>query len=95
MSKNTTGNTTLTDWAIVAVMADDKIICDDDNPSKTAADWACAVIKVGDQVVGRTFGLPPSVQPKIATTMRLDADVLATFKAIGKVWQTRINQVLR
>lgn len=27
--------------------------------------------------------------------MRLDADVLAIFKAGGKGWQTRINQVLR
>ena len=43
----------------------------------------------------RTVGRPVSDRPKIATTMRVDADVLATFKASGKGWQTRINQVLR
>ncbi|MFA9202968.1 MAG: BrnA antitoxin family protein [Flavobacteriales bacterium] len=36
-----------------------------------------------------------SDRPKVATTIRLDADVLATCKASGKGWQTRISQMLR
>ncbi len=33
--------------------------------------------------------------PKKQVTMRLDADLLAWFKAQGKGYQTRINAVLR
>ena len=98
MSKNTIGAATpvdLTDWARVAAMTDEEIAFDQDNPATTEADWAGAVMKVGDKTVGRTVGRPVSDRPKVATTMRLDADVLATFKAGGKGWQTRINQVLR
>ncbi|MBF0354814.1 MAG: BrnA antitoxin family protein [Alphaproteobacteria bacterium] len=43
----------------------------------------------------RTRGRPKSETPKIATSIRLDADLLAHFKATGTGWQTRINQVLR
>ncbi|MFV3382334.1 MULTISPECIES: BrnA antitoxin family protein [Pseudomonas] len=35
------------------------------------------------------------VPPKQAVTIRLDADVLAWFKAQGSGYQTRINQLLR
>jgi uncharacterized protein (DUF4415 family) len=32
---------------------------------------------------------------KTSTTIRLDAEVLEAFKAMGKGWQTRINNVLK
>ena len=32
---------------------------------------------------------------KVSTTIRIDVDVLAAFKAQGAGWQTRINDVLR
>lgn len=32
---------------------------------------------------------------KVSTTIRLDADVLAWFRATGPGYQTRINEVLR
>jgi len=32
---------------------------------------------------------------KVATTFRLDAEVVEHFKAGGKGWQTRINEALR
>ena len=76
-------------------MTDEEIAFDQDNPATTEADWAGAVMKVGNKTVGRTVGRPVSDRPKVATTMRLDADVLATFKAGGKGRQTRINHVLR
>ncbi len=40
-------------------------------------------------------GRPPKDNPKQATTIRLDADILDAFKAGGKGWQTRINNALR
>lgn len=39
-------------------------------------------------------GLEP-VQRKVQMTIRLDADVLAWFKAQGKGYQTQINSVLK
>jgi uncharacterized protein (DUF4415 family) len=43
----------------------------------------------------RMPGRPLVEKPKVYTGIRLDADVLATFKATGKGWQTRINAALR
>jgi uncharacterized protein (DUF4415 family) len=40
-------------------------------------------------------GRPPLAAPKQTTTIRLDADLLDTFRATGKGWQTRINNALR
>ncbi len=41
-------------------------------------------------------GRPPSDAPlKVPTTLRLDADVIASFRASGKGWQTRINNALK
>ena len=97
MSKNITGKTTQidqTDWARVEAMTDEDIAFDDDNPRTTESDWAGAVMKVGDKVIGQV-GRPKSDNPKIATTVRLDADVLSAFKATGKGWQTRMNAALR
>lgn len=97
MSKNITGKTTQidqTDWAKVAAMTDEDIVLDEENPRTTEADWAGAVMKVGDKVIGRV-GRPISESPKVATTVRLDADVLLAFKATGKGWQTRMNAALR
>lgn len=43
----------------------------------------------------RPVGRPVSDNPKQSTTVRLDAQVLDFFKAGGKGWQTRMNEVLR
>ena len=43
----------------------------------------------------RKPGRPKAVSPKVYTAMRLDADVLAYFKAEGKGWQTRMNEALK
>ena len=32
---------------------------------------------------------------KVLTPLRIDADVLASYKAQGKGWQTRMNEALR
>lgn len=33
--------------------------------------------------------------PKISTTIRFDPEVITAFRATGKGWQTRMNDVLR
>ena len=34
-------------------------------------------------------------EPKVFTAIRLDADLLAAYKATGKGWQSRVNVALR
>ena len=42
------------------------------------------------------IGRPKSTGPlKVPTTIRFDADVLATLKSTGKGWQTRVNEAVR
>lgn len=48
-----------------------------------------------EMLTKRKPGRPKSVSPKVYTAMRLDADVLAYFKAEGKGWQTRVNEALK
>lgn len=45
--------------------------------------------------IQRSRGRPPVVQPKQVVSIRLDPDVIAKFKATGKGWQSRINEVLK
>ena len=45
--------------------------------------------------IKRAGGRPRAANPKKSTTVRLDAEVLDFFKAQGKGWQTKINNVLR
>jgi len=40
-------------------------------------------------------GRPPQDITKKPVTIRLDPDVIAKFKATGKGWQSRINEVLK
>ena len=63
----------------------------DEIPDMSAPHWrkkfeAAAVVK---------RGRPKSEQPKVSTTLRLDADVLEHFRSAGDGWQTRINAALR
>lgn len=43
----------------------------------------------------RPRGRPAKDDTKVPTTMRLDSDVLDSFKVTGDGWQTRVNQALR
>ena len=40
-------------------------------------------------------GRPPAETTKVSTTIRLDADIVETFRAEGRGWQSRINAALR
>ena len=75
----------------------------DDAPELTEDDFARGTWMVGDNVVTRQeaqaaiavrMGRPPVAEPKKAVNIRLAPDILATFKATGKGWQTRINDAL-
>jgi len=52
-----------------------------------------AVLHRGGVPVRR--GRPQSESPKQQVTLRLDADVLDTFRSGGPGWQSRINATLR
>ena len=40
-------------------------------------------------------GRPPLVAPKEHVNIRLDADIVQSFKRTGDGWQTRLNNALR
>ena len=63
---------------------------DDDLPDLATPEWQTKFAQVPVQ-----RGRPKAAVTKISTTIRLDPDVLAAFKADGPGWQTRINQALR
>lgn len=65
----------------------------DDAPELTDAWFRSADFKRGDRVIRR--GRPPLAAPKEAVKLRLDADVVASFRAGGAGWQTRMNEALR
>lgn len=64
---------------------------DPDSIPLTDAEW--------DEVekTGRTGrrGRPKADTTKAHITIRLDADIIAAFRASGSGWQTRINDILR
>ncbi|WP_027794548.1 BrnA antitoxin family protein [Paraburkholderia acidipaludis] len=43
----------------------------------------------------RRGGRPKLANPKVAVTVRYDADIVESFKASGEGWQTRMNNALR
>ena len=68
-------------------------LSDPDNPPQaenTMADFTPASL-----IPRRRRGRPAKDTPKVPTTMRLDSDVLDSFKATGEGWQTRMNAALR
>lgn len=65
----------------------------DDAPELTKAFFERGEIRHGEKVIRR--GRPPLEHPKQAVKLRLDADVLAAYRATGTGWQTRINADLR
>ena len=57
-----------------------------------------AEVHTHEQIAARKRGRPAGTvkaDAKVSTTLRVDPDVLAAFKASGKGWQTRVNEVLR
>lgn len=76
----------------------------DDAPELTDEFFEKGVWRIGGRVVTREEaaiedkkhrGRTAADAPKISTTIRFDADVLAAFKAGGDGWKTRMNDALR
>lgn len=43
----------------------------------------------------KRMGRPRSESPKVALTVRYDADIIESFKSGGEGWQMRMNHALR
>jgi uncharacterized protein (DUF4415 family) len=68
----------------------------DEIPELTDADFKRGLWHKGGVLMPRgPRGRPKSKNPKQATSLRLDADVVAHFRRTGRGWQSRINAVLR
>ena len=69
----------------------------DDAPDLSTPEWQAkfeqADLYHGNVLIRR--GRPKTEEPKISTTIRLDADIVEKFRAQGPKWQTRINDALR
>jgi len=73
---------------------------DPDNPEWTEEDFKNArpfaeVFPDLAESIRRARGRPAVEKPKRQISLRLDPDVIDAFKATGKGWQGRINEVLR
>jgi len=66
----------------------------DDAPVLTDDWFAQADLYEGNNLV-RKGGRPRKAAPKEAINIRLDADLLAYYRATGPGWQSRINSALR
>lgn len=62
----------------------------DDVPDLSTPYWVERFAKIAVQ-----RGRPKSPATKTSVTLRLDPDVLETFRASGKGWQSRMNAALR
>ncbi|RDE08009.1 BrnA antitoxin family protein [Pelagibacterium lacus] len=62
----------------------------DDAPDLSEAQWQEKLARAKPR-----RGRPHAEQPKVSTTIRLDADVIAHFREGGPGWQSRINAALR
>jgi uncharacterized protein (DUF4415 family) len=79
---------------------------DDENPEWSAEDFAKARsaaevlpelfgTKLAEEMLRPKRGRPPAEHPKAHVNIRLDADVVETFRATGSGWQTRLNAALK
>ena len=84
----------------------DPYLIDDENPELTDEFFRNAVSgkefftkllgrKGAEEFFKNPGGRPKKTHPKKQVTLRLDPDILNTFQAGGKGWQTDINNALR
>ena len=85
MKKRSSSKASRTDWARVRAMKDKDIVLSAEHPEADLRHIMRGVVR---------RGLKP-VPPKASVSLRVDADVLAWFKAQGRGYQTRMNAVLR
>lgn len=76
----------------------------DDAPEITSELLSAGTKMVGDRAVSKSefesavkktrAGRPPLKNPKLLVSIRYDAKIIEFFKATGKGWQSRVNEVL-
>lgn len=74
-----------TNWEKLKAMPDATIRYTKDAPRTSPQDWASAIAHRGLPLPARTEQI----------ALRVDAEVLAWFRAQGRGWQTRMNKVLK
>ena len=76
----------------------------DDAPELGHAFFSEATPKIDNKIVTvdevktsfkKNLGRPKAEDPKKPVSIRLSSDVLEYFRATGKGWQTRLNEVLQ
>ncbi len=85
MNKQDTTKESQTDWTRIDAMTDDEIDLSD-IPEITEEMWANAVWRKGG-------AKPASLRSQ--ETLAVDGDVIEFFKAQGRDYQTKINELLR
>jgi len=83
VKKSSSSKASKTDWVRIRAMKD--VLLTPEHPEAELRHLIRGVVRRGLQ--------PPS--PKALVSLRVDADVLAWFKAQGPGYQTRMNAVLR
>lgn len=77
------------------------IASDPDNPEATEEElkefrpFRDVYPDIAEAIDRKLAGRPKSDAPKQAISIRLDAEVIARFRATGDGWQSRINEALR
>lgn len=85
MKKRSSSKVSKTDWKRVRATRDKDIRVSAEHPEADVRHIVKGIVR---------RGLQPAA-PKTSVALRLDADVLAWFKAQGPGYQTRVNAVLR
>jgi uncharacterized protein (DUF4415 family) len=89
----------MTDLARVRAISEDEAdrmaMKDPDNFLKSDEDWANAVVHSPGLMHPPKKRGPQKAPTKIPTAIRLSPEVIASFKATGRGWQARIDDVLR
>jgi uncharacterized protein (DUF4415 family) len=85
MKKQSSSKTSKTDWKRLRATKHKAIAVSAEHPEANVRHIVRGIVR---------RGLKPAA-PKTSVALRLDADVLAWFKAQGPGYQTRVNAVLR
>jgi uncharacterized protein (DUF4415 family) len=86
------------DWSKIDAITDEdiarQIAEDPDAAPELTKEWFTGATRMdGTRVIRR--GRPKSASSKKLVSLRLDRDVVETFRATGPGWQSRINETLR
>ena len=75
--------------------ANSEWLIEDFQSARRAADVLPEILGQEQAHALMTRGRPKSSNPKVALTIRYDAEIIESFRATGPGWQTRMNAALR